>query len=47
MGVCVTVVVMRVERAAPVMSPAYDTGAVESEIREQWRARQAALEAER
>jgi uncharacterized protein len=41
------VVVVRVERADPVLSPAYDAGASEDEIREQWRTRQAALEGER
>ena len=41
------VVVVRVERAAPVLSPAYDDGTDEHVIREQWRARQVALDAER
>lgn len=40
------VVVVRVERAAPVLSPAYDDGTDEQAIRAQWRARQVALDAE-
>jgi hypothetical protein len=31
-----TVVVIRVERAAPLISPAYESGRSEREIREQW-----------
>lgn len=41
------VVVIRVERCEPVISPAYDQGLSESEIRERWRAHFAALEAAR
>jgi uncharacterized protein len=31
-----TVVVIRVDRATPLISPAYDSGRTEQEIREQW-----------
>jgi uncharacterized protein len=41
------VVVIRVERCEPVISPAYDQGLTEPEIRERWRAHFAALEAAR
>lgn len=41
------VVVIRVERCEPVISPAYDRGQTESEIRAQWRAHVADLEAAR
>ena len=30
------VILIRVERATPVISPAYDTGATEEEVRERW-----------
>jgi predicted pyridoxine 5'-phosphate oxidase superfamily flavin-nucleotide-binding protein len=39
------IVVIAVERAEPVISPAYDTGGVESEIRAKWRAHYADLDA--
>jgi predicted pyridoxine 5'-phosphate oxidase superfamily flavin-nucleotide-binding protein len=39
------VVVIRVERAEPVISPAYDQGLTEAEVRERWRAHVAALDA--
>jgi predicted pyridoxine 5'-phosphate oxidase superfamily flavin-nucleotide-binding protein len=42
-----SVVVIRVERAEPVISPAYDLGQTEPEIRARWRAHFAALDASR
>jgi hypothetical protein len=39
-----SVVVIRVERAEPVISPAYDLGLTEAEVRERWRAHFAALD---
>jgi predicted pyridoxine 5'-phosphate oxidase superfamily flavin-nucleotide-binding protein len=42
-----SVVVIRVERCEPVISPAYDTGLSEAEIRQRWRAHYADLEAAR
>lgn len=33
------IVIMSIERALPVVSPAYDLGATEDELRQQWRAR--------
>ena len=41
------VVLIRVERAEPVISPAYDQGLTEAEVRERWRAHFAALDAAR
>jgi predicted pyridoxine 5'-phosphate oxidase superfamily flavin-nucleotide-binding protein len=41
------VVVIRVERCEPVISPAYDQGESEAVIRERWRAHFAALDATR
>jgi uncharacterized protein len=41
------VVVIRVERAEPVISPAYDLGATEAEVRQRWRAHHADLDAAR
>jgi predicted pyridoxine 5'-phosphate oxidase superfamily flavin-nucleotide-binding protein len=32
------VVVLRVTKAAPLISPAYDTGAIEADLRKSWRA---------
>jgi predicted pyridoxine 5'-phosphate oxidase superfamily flavin-nucleotide-binding protein len=40
-----TVVVVRVERAEPVLSPSYDQGQSEEELRVRWRRHFAALEA--
>jgi predicted pyridoxine 5'-phosphate oxidase superfamily flavin-nucleotide-binding protein len=40
----VSVVVIRVERAEPLISPAYDLGLSEQEIRGRWRRHYAALE---
>lgn len=34
-----SVIVMQVTRAAPLVSPAYDTGATEAEVKAQWLAR--------
>jgi predicted pyridoxine 5'-phosphate oxidase superfamily flavin-nucleotide-binding protein len=42
-----TVVLVRVEQALALTSPAYDTGATEEEIRARWRAHYAALDDER
>lgn len=42
-----SVVVIRVERAEPVLTPAYDQGLTESEIRVLWRAHFFALDAAR
>jgi predicted pyridoxine 5'-phosphate oxidase superfamily flavin-nucleotide-binding protein len=33
-----SVVLVKIERALPLISPAYDTGATEDEVREQWEA---------
>ena len=41
-----TVVVLTVERAAPILSPAYWRGLDETTLRAQWRERRAALDAE-
>jgi hypothetical protein len=41
-----TVVVLTVERATPVLSPAYWRGVDETTLRAQWRERRAALDAE-
>ena len=41
------IVVIAVERAEPLVSPAYDTGGVESEIRAKWRTHHADLDAAR
>jgi predicted pyridoxine 5'-phosphate oxidase superfamily flavin-nucleotide-binding protein len=42
-----SVVVIRVERAERVISPAYDLGLTEPEVRARWRAHFAALDAQR
>ncbi len=31
-----SIIVMRVEKTAPIISPVYDTGATEAEVRKQW-----------
>jgi len=31
-----SIVIVKVERALPLISPAYDTGATEEEVRERW-----------
>ena len=41
------IVVVDVERAEPVISPAYDDGLTEPEVRERWRGHYADLESER
>ena len=41
------IVVVHVERAEPVISPAYDDGLTEPEVRERWRGHYADLESER
>ena len=42
-----SVVLVKVERALPVISPAYDSGATEEEVRERWKSYWQALEQSR
>lgn len=42
-----SIVLVRVERASPLISPAYDSGASEDEIRARWEQHQEALKRER